>query len=334
MRNEQGAGSREQRAENNKLFYALFLILFMGIFAQLGAQSVYLAPEIERLERLAGNSSQRQEALYQLARLYQLSGNREKAFETWNTAINAQSGIRDDNAWLEAIKLLISMGEYERAGAELRTLISSARDWNIMESALYLNAQIEVFGNGNPNALSALADNPGYTDLLSRIYYTLWKASDDAVWKNRLLGSYPRSPEAEIARDGNGVIAAITPQWLFFAPRDSLGQVAPAVSARQEAPLTATLPTPTVAATPAPAATPATSTSADNSVMLQTGLFSREDNAKALAQRLINAGFNSIITTRRVNGVDYWAVNVPAGQNVNRTIAELKTAGFDSFPVN
>jgi tetratricopeptide (TPR) repeat protein len=323
--------SREQGVKCNKLFCVLFIILFMGVFAQLGAQSVYLAPEIERLERLAGNPTQRQEALYQLARLYQLSGNREKAFETWNTAINAQSGMRDDNAWLEAIKLLISMGEYERAGAELRALISSARDGSILESALYLNAQIEVFGNGNPNALSALADNPGYVGVLSRIYYTLWKASDDAAWKNRLLGSYPRSPEAEIARDGNGVIAAITPQWLFFAPRDSLGQVAPAVAAGQEAPLAATLPTPTVAAAPTP---PATSTPADNSVMLQTGLFSREDNAKALAQRLINAGFNSVITTRRVNGVEYWAVNVPAGQNVNRTIAELKSAGFDSFPVN
>ncbi|MDR0312531.1 MAG: SPOR domain-containing protein [Treponema sp.] len=321
----------EQRAKCSKLYCALFLVLFMGFFVRLDAQSVFLAPEIERLERLAANPAQRQDALYQLARLYQLSGNREKAFETWSAAINAQSGIRDDNAWLEAIKLLISMGEYERASAELRTLISSASDWGIMESALYLSAQIEVFGNGNPNALSALVDNPGYAGLLSRIYYTLWKASDDAAWKNRLLGSYPRSPEAEIARDTNGVIAAITPQWLFFSPRDSSSPAAPVI-ARQEVP-----PAPTVVATPTPVAPTATAVPtaiADNSVMLQTGLFSVENNAKALAQRLLNAGFTSVITTRRVNGIDYWAVNVPAGQNVNRTIAELKNAGFDSFPVN
>jgi hypothetical protein len=68
-------------------------------------------------------------------------------------------------------------------------------------------------------------------------------------------------------------------------------------------------------------------------VVLQTGLFSREENARALAERLRRAGFQTDITRRGVKGVDYWAVNVPAGADMGRTIIRLKDAGFESFPV-
>jgi tetratricopeptide (TPR) repeat protein len=317
IRNEELGMRNEQRAKCGILSCALFIILLSFGGARLEAQGLFLAPEIERLETLAQNPSQRHDALSQLARLYQLSGNREKALETWNAAVYAQSNSRDDNAYLEAIRLLISMGEYEQAAVELRTLVSTSRDEGILQTARYLNVQADFFANGSDD-LSMLADNSAYVNIRSQIYYTLWRASGDAVWKTRLLNMFPQSPEAEIAMGINGVTAAVTPQWLFFTPRENLGSTVPVSAAAVEA-----------------AAPPSAPASAETSVMLQTGLFSREDNAKALSQRLQNAGFNSVITTRRVNGTDYWAVNVPvAPNNVNRTIADLKTAGFESFPVN
>jgi hypothetical protein len=66
---------------------------------------------------------------------------------------------------------------------------------------------------------------------------------------------------------------------------------------------------------------------------LQTGLFSREENAQAHARRLNAAGFSPQIRIRNINGVEHWAVTVPAGTDMNQTIMELKTAGFESFPV-
>jgi cell division septation protein DedD len=67
--------------------------------------------------------------------------------------------------------------------------------------------------------------------------------------------------------------------------------------------------------------------------MLQTGLFSREENAQALAGRLREAGFGVTITRRTVNGTGYWAVGVPPGPDHNRMILLLKDAGFEAFPV-
>jgi hypothetical protein len=66
---------------------------------------------------------------------------------------------------------------------------------------------------------------------------------------------------------------------------------------------------------------------------LQTGLFGNEANARKQAERLRAAGFTPATTKRQVNGADYWAVNVPPGQNMSQTILKLKDAGFEAFPV-
>ena len=68
-------------------------------------------------------------------------------------------------------------------------------------------------------------------------------------------------------------------------------------------------------------------------VVLQTGLFLREENARTLAERLRRAGFQADIARRGVQGVEYWAVNVPAGNDTGGTIIRLKDAGFESFPI-
>jgi cell division septation protein DedD len=66
---------------------------------------------------------------------------------------------------------------------------------------------------------------------------------------------------------------------------------------------------------------------------LQTGLFSREANANAHSEALRKAGFSATISRKQVNGIDHWAVTVPAGQDSKKTIQDLKNAGFDSFPI-
>ena len=294
----------------------ILTIFFLGLINSLGAQIYLLVPEIERLERLTQDPAYRHGALVQLARLHQLSGDRERALQSWISAAYADPRTRDDWALLEAAKLMISIGEYDRAGAELRTILLGSNDQRTQEAASLLFAQLEAFRNRNTSALSYLLDFPIYSELQSRILYTLWRITEDTSWRTRLLNSYPQSPEAEIARDS--IIAAYTPQWLLFPPRENLSSTPVQV-----------LPAPQSALTTQERLGPNL-----QSPILQTGLFSREDNARAMAEKVANAGFQPQIIIRNVGVNEYWAVIVVPGSDINQSIRDLRNAGIESFPIS
>jgi cell division protein FtsN len=67
--------------------------------------------------------------------------------------------------------------------------------------------------------------------------------------------------------------------------------------------------------------------------VLQTGIFNREENARAMAARLAARGFTADVSQKPVNGLTHWTVTIPAGENANQTMLKLKDAGFESFPV-
>jgi len=96
-------------------------------------------------------------------------------------------------------------------------------------------------------------------------------------------------------------------------------------------PTAASTAAPTVAAVPAPATT--APSVAINATVLQAGLFSREENARALSEKINKAGFQSVVQSKQQNGGNYWAVYVPVGADMNAMIKKLKDAGFESFPV-
>jgi len=79
---------------------------------------------------------------------------------------------------------------------------------------------------------------------------------------------------------------------------------------------------------------PSVSQPAVSSSVLQTGLFSRLENAQTQADSLVKAGFAPEIFPRQVNGANYWAVGVPYGSEMNAMIKRLRDAGYESFPVN
>ena len=306
----------------------LFSIFFLGIIIPLGAQAALLNPEIERLERLSQVPLHRHGALVQLARLHHLSGDREKALESWIGAAYADPGKRDDQALLEAAKLLVSMGEYDQAGAELRTVLLTNNDHRVQQAAWLLYAELEAFRTRDPSALSHLLDFPIYAEIQSRIFYTLWRITEDTSWRTRLLNSHSQSPEAEIVRERNGIIAVSNPHWLLLPPRESSGVRDPPAQILQ----------PQVSSDQSDQSGQSRvvrSQSPDsNPTVLQTGLFSREDNARAMAIQLSNAGFWPEIRRRTVGSIEYWAVNVIPDSDINLSIRELRDAGFEAFPVS
>jgi len=299
------------------VFILVFLLSFSFLYA--GENSVSLASEISRLEKLGAGSPSSQErygAFLVLARLYQLSGNNEAALKAWEGALRINSG--DGRSLLEKGRLLISLGEYEKALEPLTAIFSGSYSKEITLEGRFLIAQLEAFRSGNLRLLAALADESDFSKYRRLIYYTLWKIEDSQAWKTLLTKDFPSSPEAKIA--AGKALSAQTPLWILFSGRENLVLTSPA----QASP-----------AATAPAATmPAQVPAAGGGTVLQTGLFSREENARALSDRINKAGFQSIVQMKPQNGANYWVVYVPYGSDMNAMIRKLKDAGFDSFPVS
>jgi tetratricopeptide (TPR) repeat protein len=266
------------------LFFLLFLISKTGPFlpAQAGGISS-LAAEIGKAENLPRNPGEKHEALLGLARLFQLSGNLERAAAAWLEAANAAPGGRDDRALLEGCRILIALGEYDKAGEGIKAALAAGRE---KLRAPYLAALFNAF-RGDDRALVRMAGTPDFAPYYSEIYYTLWKISGADNWKTKLLEEFHQSPEGLIAAGAGGVIPAATAHWLLFPGRDaSPPPPSPAAPAPQEA----AAPRPTASApaspgSPAPVAAPGP--------FLQAGLYGREENALAMVERLKKAGFDS-----------------------------------------
>jgi hypothetical protein len=291
-----------------------------------------LAGEIEDIGKKLKDSSvsgrERREALIRLARLRALSGDREGAAAFWIEAAFAEPGYRDDASLLEGTRCLIALGEFERAGANITTILQTGQDGELKTRALCLGAELEAFRKGDTGTLSVLSEDPEYGERRAALLYTLWKTSGDESYRIRLEADYPLSPEGRIAGGTGGVSGPSTALWVLMAGREGMGFEEPAPPPRSPDPVMAAS-----AAAAAAEAPPPESPAAEGPAALQTGLFSREENARAMAERLRTAGFAPAISRRGINGNGYWAVQVEPGRDLNATILALKHAGFESFPV-
>jgi hypothetical protein len=209
----------------------------------------------------------------------------------------------------------MALGEWERADAALMKILLDSREGEDRFQALFLKAALEGLRSGGArvSSLVSMLGDSAFEQWRPRILFSLWKLTGEEGWRGRLAEEFPRSPEGRIAVSG-GVRADPSPMWLLFAAgRDARPPEGPSPEpspARRES------------APPAPGET-----------LLQTGLFSREANALGLAERLREAGFPALTGRQRRSGEDYTAVYVRPGPDLNKSIRELRAAGFDSFPV-
>ncbi|MCL2066381.1 MAG: SPOR domain-containing protein [Treponema sp.] len=310
----------------------VFFLIAAPLFAQSGEPSS-LASEIQNIEntlnRPGVSGAERRQALTRLAQIRQLSGDLENAAKNWLEAAAANPMV-DDSALLSCAYCLAAMGEWDRATAAIRPLLNSNTS-PVSQRAHFLDASIKAW-RGDLSALGALAGSPLYIQLRSEIYYTLWKTALDSTsaeaWKQRLLAEFPQSPEALIAASASAAAPVVSakpnPLWLLFPGWDgAVAQTAavasgPAVPARPEA----------VPAAPVQSPAPAQ----PGTARLQTGVFSQQANANAQMDQLTRAGFSPVMERRIVDGGERWAVIVPAA-DANQGIAQLRTAGFESFPL-
>jgi tetratricopeptide (TPR) repeat protein len=326
----------------------LFIVMTSGIPVVLHAQvsgAALLADEIPLLERRLGNpglsAGDRHGYLTRLGRLFLLSGNLEEAAGAFNRAAFANPDSRDDRVLLEAMRCYLALGETEKAESGIQMVLVSGKDQTQVREARFLAALSYAFRTGNTQALASLLGTAGeelttaippasqssssdYTErngrAASTILYALWKITGNETYRIRLRTEYPAGPEAKSLDEdpGRQIAGASAAMWVLFPGRDAVS-----------------LGSPVAAAAPQPAAAPARSadTASAAGAVLQTGLFSREENAQAMADRLKKAGFTPAVSRRTVNGAAYFAVSVTAADNVNAVIQRLKASGFEAFPV-
>jgi cell division septation protein DedD len=319
------AGGKKTAGKSLWLLVLFFLFTGSQLFAQ--AAPALFSVEIAALEKKAADSGvsppERKQALEKMARLLELSGNMERAAEAWKKAAVAVPGASEDLAdLLHSSRCFAAIGEFDKADAALKPLFASS-DKALLIKARLLGAWIEAFRTGRTEALNALLSNPDFADYKPGIYYTIWRISGDSAVKaamaGRLLAEFPQSPETRIVR--GDVSASPAALWLLSG-------------ASQPVPINQPVSTsPPVPTGPSVTETPIGPDKAGGPVMLQTGLFSREENARALADRLRNAGFTPAVSQRMVNGKEHWAVGVQPGPDPSRTALLLKDKGFESFPV-
>jgi hypothetical protein len=309
------------------LLPALFLLALTPAFSQ--AAPVSLAAEIQGIEKKLSGSGlspgERKQALMNLGRLFELSGDMEGAARAWTDA--ALSG--DTASFLRSASCFAAMGEFGRAEDALRTArkaaqgtFGAAENPALAGRVRYLEGQIEGLKSGRTDILQSLLREDAYAELRPGIYYSLWKITGESRYRSGLLSEYPASPEALILLGANDAAPAVgaVPSALWLL----MGEEPPAFAAGFRGDAGENPPAPAVPSVQAAAGAPA---------LLQTGLFSLEENANVLAGRLNTAGFTPVVSTKTVNGVSYWVVGVRPGQDYNRTILLLKNAGFEAFPV-
>jgi tetratricopeptide (TPR) repeat protein len=329
-------------------------MLFAGapVYSQdAGASASPLGTEIWNLERrletdLTG--AERRETWTNLARLQQLSGSVDAAARSWREAALADPENRDDRSLLESSLCYLALGEFDAASDALRGVIAGGADSAAFRDAQYIGAQIELFRSGNTTALYALLSQPEYGGYRPAIYYTFWRLFGDEAYKTQVLTEFPDSPEARILQSeaspslasetavnnlaAGTVFAQPRPLWFLYPGRGNvaIGRSVPVQPPEVPRQYELSSPPPAVART-APGIVAQAATAGPRA--LQTGLFSREENAQAAAARLSAKGFAAEVGRKTVNGVAYWAVSVAPGEDSNRTIMRLKDAGFESFPV-
>ncbi|MCL1927461.1 MAG: SPOR domain-containing protein [Treponema sp.] len=301
---------------------ALFFILAGGsLYSQNG--TVLLTAETVSIEKKLSDPKlappERQKALANLARLLELSGNMEAAAAAWKDASQIVPGNAGHGDLLQSARCLAAIGEFDGAEAALRPILAS-EDPRLTVGARLLAAQMEAHKTGSTAALENLLNNTNFAAHKPALYYTIWKISTNAAARtgmaSRLQAEFPASPEARIVRGDSTVNALPAAFWIFGS--QGLQITGPAVTSSA-----------------GPSASPANSPGSPGiGPMLQTGLFSREANASAMADKLRHAGFSPVIRKKAVNGQDHWVVTVPPGPDLARTIQLLKEKGFESFPVN
>ena len=246
---------------------------------------------------------------------------------------------------IDAVRCALSFGDYNSAQTYLNSPVRSSKNNQIIAYVkLYEQWCVLCRSTKISDTTESVAMLKTYSTLESmkpvwpQVLLTLWHITGEKSFSDRLKNEYPKSPESAIVKGQAQTLPA--PFW-YFVPRSS--------TSTPDVELTGTVvekkenSTKDKAASDKTASEKADSTKAkepektaekqEKIVRQQLGLFKDRSNAQGLVDRLKDKGFTATITSEvRPSGTTYYIVTVD--ENSKGTMGdELRTAGFECYPV-
>jgi cell division septation protein DedD len=267
-------------------------------------------------------------------------------------AAAAQSGGRNEGKVgelrLRAARMWLAAGESDKAGRLSARVLAAPADDPQADQARLVAAWSALFA-GNSSSAKALAAGlletsgqpPGRRVLAREARFLLWisgEGRERSEQADALIRDFANSPEARIASSSTPVSLAALPHWYFgsgFLAEQKLAPAATSAKAPSQAANSAQAAASTPAASlPAPPVQPADTASAPSlGERFQIGIFSREENAKALIAELGKKGFSARMEKRRVGEKDLLSVLVTSKDNGRNLGDRLKNAGYEAWPL-
>ena len=241
---------------------------------------------------------------------------------------------------IDAVRCALSFGDYNSAQTYLNSPVRSSKNNQIIAYVkLYEQWCVLCRSTKISDTTESVAMLKTYSTLESmkpvwpQILLTLWHITGEKSFSDRLKTEYPKSPESAIVKGQAQTLPA--PFW-YFVPRSS--------TSTPDVELTGTVPEKKENSTKDKTATDKadstgkaepdkTAGNQEKIVRQQLGLFKDRSNAQGLVDRLKDKGFTATITSElRPSGTTYYIVTVD--ENSKGTMGdELRTAGFECYPV-
>lgn len=236
---------------------------------------------------------------------------------------------------LDAVRCSLCSGDSATADNYLNSAVRNSQDETIQAYIKLYEVwsrlcQIESNSQLDESValLKAYSDFPSMKAVQPSVLLTLWYVTGQESWGKKLRAAFPKSPEAAIVA-GN-VQMTPAPFWYFMPKKGSaLEAAAESAAESQSVPMEKS----DDSSAGAGADDSSQSEGSEKIKKQQLGLFKSRDNAQGLCDRLKEKGFKPYITEEtRPSGTTYFIVVVD--ENAKGNIGEqLRSAGFECYPI-
>ncbi|AEJ19284.1 SPOR domain-containing protein [Gracilinema caldarium] len=282
-----------------------------------------LAQDLEQYQKLVQTKDlpgpQKKAAWLSLAQLQVVNGEYMLAATGFTEAAFSVTGSRDDKALVKAAQCYLYAGDVEHASSHVKTLLLTSQDSQVIEEAQRLGLLIDIL-RGENNALQHLEQIRQSSKSFEQkpiLLYILYILTGKEEYADILKKNYTDSIETAML-ENKRVVFKYSPLWLLRLSDVNLQPLTDATSTVK---------------VPENERTTQQEQKNSSEVLLQVGLFSQQNNAQQMADRLQKKGFTATIGKRTLKDTSYWVVTIPGGTHYNDTLMQLKDAGFEAFPL-
>ena len=263
-----------------------------------------------------------------LGALQEQAGKFDDAKKSYAAGAALPGATNSEKLVISAVRCALNSGDFESAESFLSSTVKNSSDATILAFVKLYTQWAALCKANNVGetekavaALKTFVGDKSMSPVLPSVLLTLWHVTGSETYSTQLKSKFASSPEAKIVKGELNVLP--TPFWLFMPRKENTFPDIAEVSQNE----------PSSDTKPSVEPSPSSKGTGQKVVREQLGLFRDVSNANALASKVKAKGFDAkIVEEKRPSGNVYYIVVVD--ENKNNTIGkELRTAGFECYPV-